>query len=329
MRSFFLLILFLAAPIGIAMKLPEYGPDVTASLTQPLLVVYLITTVFLIPFGRRAALFAAAGATLLAIVNWTDRTSIPSSRTDTIRTDTIALKVIHYNAGELANHQNAADWITQESPDIVFIVQGDSELLQSEALNEALPYRMGGYSHAILSRWPLSVAIDRKTAEPSTRRFLSTTLAAIIDIDGAMPLLAVSPSVPSPRSRALWQNAQERLDGAARIAVALRWNSEAAMIAAGDFNSAPTGVGYRDFQKRTGLLNADQRFFKQATWPTYVPRLFGLAIDHVLVSPHFAVQAHRVGPNLSGDHRPVIVELSIGSQSSSLGMASSKAASDL
>jgi endonuclease/exonuclease/phosphatase (EEP) superfamily protein YafD len=43
--------------------------------------------------------------------------------------------------------------------------------------------------------------------------------------------------------------------------------------------------------------------------PGVLQGVLGLPIDHVLVTPHWAVVARQVGPQLGSDHLPVLVRL--------------------
>jgi endonuclease/exonuclease/phosphatase family metal-dependent hydrolase len=40
-----------------------------------------------------------------------------------------------------------------------------------------------------------------------------------------------------------------------------------------------------------------------------MPRLLGVAIDHIWVSPGIDILARRVGPSFRSDHRPVVMDV--------------------
>ena len=78
------------------------------------------------------------------------------------------------------------------------------------------------------------------------------------------------------------------------------------LVAAGDFNAPVESSHYRDFW--TEFVNA---FAVRGSGfgHTKFTRFHGVRIDHVLVNEAWSVQSCRVGPDLGGDHRPVLVEL--------------------
>lgn len=78
-------------------------------------------------------------------------------------------------------------------------------------------------------------------------------------------------------------------------------------IVAGDANATPwssalLGAHSRDLARITGLL---------PTYPTEGGGIFGISIDHILVSPHFAMVKTERGPDIGSDHLPVRGELQL------------------
>ena len=76
-------------------------------------------------------------------------------------------------------------------------------------------------------------------------------------------------------------------------------------IVAGDANATPwssalLGPHSRDLARITGLA---------PTYPTEGGGILGVSIDHVLVSPHFAMVQTERGPDIGSDHLPVRGEL--------------------
>ncbi|WP_442511948.1 endonuclease/exonuclease/phosphatase family protein [Novipirellula sp. SH528] len=80
-------------------------------------------------------------------------------------------------------------------------------------------------------------------------------------------------------------------------------------IIAGDFNVPVESVYYRDYwgshQNAFSVAGSGFGYTKHT-------RYHGVRIDHVLVNDHWQVISSVVGPDLGGDHRPVIVELAKG-----------------
>ncbi len=81
-------------------------------------------------------------------------------------------------------------------------------------------------------------------------------------------------------------------------------------IVAGDLNSTPYSLLFRQFLEVSGLRDSRTGFGWQPSWPTYVP-LFWLPIDHVLVSPDIVVHKRTTGSYVGSDHYPVMATLSI------------------
>ncbi|NJM07606.1 hypothetical protein HC891_17630 [Candidatus Gracilibacteria bacterium] len=46
----------------------------------------------------------------------------------------------------------------------------------------------------------------------------------------------------------------------------------------------------------------------QGTWPSSLPPLLRIPIDHCLVNAQISIVARSVGPALGGDHTPLLVE---------------------
>ena len=78
------------------------------------------------------------------------------------------------------------------------------------------------------------------------------------------------------------------------------------VIVAGDFNVPVESVYYQDYW--SGMVNAFSEVGSGLGYTKFT-RWHGIRIDHVLVGPTWKPVAARVGPDLGGDHRPVIVEL--------------------
>lgn len=77
-------------------------------------------------------------------------------------------------------------------------------------------------------------------------------------------------------------------------------------IVAGDFNVPVDSASYRDhwshYQNALSIAATGLRYTKHT-------RLHGIRIDHVLADGNWSVASAVVGPDLGGDHRPVIVDL--------------------
>lgn len=78
------------------------------------------------------------------------------------------------------------------------------------------------------------------------------------------------------------------------------------LILMGDFNSAPWSRVQRAFRAATGL---DNRSGWALTWPTWLPWMLRLPLDHVLARGSLAVTDFAAGAPTDSDHLPVIAEV--------------------
>lgn len=81
---------------------------------------------------------------------------------------------------------------------------------------------------------------------------------------------------------------------------------ENSTVIGGDFNVPVESAYYRDYW--SNYTNALSCAGNGLAYTKYT-RLHGIRIDHVLVDSHWNVCSASVGPDLGGDHRPVIVQL--------------------
>ncbi len=83
-------------------------------------------------------------------------------------------------------------------------------------------------------------------------------------------------------------------------------DSSVPLILGGDFNVPIESVHYRDywcdFQNAHSVAGSGLGYTKST-------RHHGIRIDHILADAHWTITRSWVGPNLGGDHRPVIAEL--------------------
>ena len=73
----------------------------------------------------------------------------------------------------------------------------------------------------------------------------------------------------------------------------------------------PWSPYYKGMIRESGLKNARQGYGVKATWSGIPSPVAMLPLDHVLLSPEFAVRDFRVGPDIGSDHRPLVVEVAV------------------
>jgi endonuclease/exonuclease/phosphatase (EEP) superfamily protein YafD len=177
--------------------------------------------------------------------------------------------------------------------------------LAAGGLDDLLPYRVidaqpGGHGSALYSRYPLTGTGSRTSAGG----YRSVT--ATLEVPGAAPVLVESahPAAPfAAHQMAYWMAGQAALDRATP-AGSLR-------LLAGDFNSTLDHVALRSLIA-SGYRDAASVVGRGAV-PTWrydrVPRLPGVALDHVLADRRIGVRGVTVCPVLGSDHRALHAEL--------------------
>jgi endonuclease/exonuclease/phosphatase (EEP) superfamily protein YafD len=77
----------------------------------------------------------------------------------------------------------------------------------------------------------------------------------------------------------------------------------------GDFNVTPWSPLFADLLRDSGLADSCRGFGWQPTWPTRLPAMFRIPIDHCLHGAGVAIVDRRVGPEIGSDHLPLLLEL--------------------
>jgi endonuclease/exonuclease/phosphatase (EEP) superfamily protein YafD len=80
-------------------------------------------------------------------------------------------------------------------------------------------------------------------------------------------------------------------------------------IVLGDLNTTPWSARYRDLLADGGVEDTREGFGLQTSWPSFLPTVLRIPIDHVLVTPDLAAAGREVGPEVGSDHLPVWVDL--------------------
>lgn len=122
----------------------------------------------------------------------------------------------------------------------------------------------------------------------------------------ALRAVATHPLPPAGREYSRWRNEQ-------RDALATYGQSSQPVLLLGDLNTTPWNCHFRRLLKRSGLRNSARGYGVQPTWPN-LPAPLRIPIDHCLHSDEIFVVDRRVGPDVSSDHYPVIVEFVLGGE---------------
>lgn len=227
------------------------------------------------------------------------------------------LRVITYNAGEGGTQPDEfVKLIDRERADVFVVDEWPS------AGSRLLPELGEGWyvaehrTTAVFSRFPIK-STRRLGAErlrkfwraPALRCELDTPFGTVyvVGVHLETPregLEALRASVRRGRTQMEQTTADRRLESELASQLAAEVNGP--VVIAGDFNMPMESAIYRQY------WSSWQNAFGTAGLGyghTKFTRFFGARIDHVLASRDWKVLSARVGPNLGGDHRPLLVEL--------------------
>ena len=79
-------------------------------------------------------------------------------------------------------------------------------------------------------------------------------------------------------------------------------------ILLGDINATPFSFRYQRALDITKLQDSNSGFGYQPTWPAQLPLI---PIDHCFMSRNLVATTRKVGSNISSDHLPLYVEITI------------------
>jgi endonuclease/exonuclease/phosphatase (EEP) superfamily protein YafD len=196
-------------------------------------------------------------------------------------------------------------WLESTRPDLVVLLEVTPDYAAGLARLPAFPFRhlvpsSDAFGITLLSRHPLVQA--RTVSNGSDPAYIE----ARINWRGhPVDLIAWHPMPPISRQDAATRNRNLR-----RLAENAH-HTGIPTVLAGDLNATPwssafSGLGGTGLARASGL---------SPTWPAAGLGLFGIPIDHVLVTPHWSVVSHSVGPDIGSDHLPILVQLVKGNDS--------------
>lgn len=250
---------------------------------------------------RKPVPLAIAGVTLLAVAAQVVPilAGEPLEAGDAPRLRLLSLNVLTANREK----QRVLDYITREDPDVVFLMEVDSEWeealapLATRYPHHVIDAREDNFGVAFFSRAEASALKTIYLGEAA----LPTVTAALRHAGREMRFIGTHPVPPVSGEYARWQRKQMAL-----LAERIR-GLDAPVLLAGDLNATPWGVVYREFTRSTGLAARSVDAPWRATW--HALPFAGLPIDHILCSPELQITARRVGPPVGSDHRPLIAEV--------------------
>lgn len=226
----------------------------------------------------------------------------PAETPGEIRIRLVALNVHTGNA----RHDLVEAFLRASEADLVLLTEVDDRwLTQLAGLTNRWPHQLrqprdDNFGIALFSRWPWTEAriITLGEAELPSLEARIVRGGRRLWVIGTHPLPPGNPAQSAARD--------DQLAAIARRAAEL----EGPRVLAGDLNATPWSPVFRRIEQRSGLRDTLRGRGYQASWPAAFP-LFGIPLDHALVSSDVRVLDRRLGPRVGSDHRPLLLELSL------------------
>lgn len=274
--------------------------DLLAQFTAPALIATAVLTAGLGLLRMKAAgLLSILVAALLAFTVWPQWFPAgPAADPDAPVVRLYSANLFHLNNDTAAIRRS----IEAADPDIVVLIElGEAPGDDLDRLLEGYPHRSTSMlpdreqhrpRSLVASRWPLMA----RTAPPAGLQAVAVTSRSPL---GPIDVVGVHLTRPWPFKDSWGQISQ------AMALDELVKGFDGPVIVAGDFNSVSSARIGRQVRRDMGLRPAPGF---PGTWPSGLPSVLGLTIDHVYASDDLAFVRRRVGADMGSDHRPVVVD---------------------
>ena len=280
---------------------------------QLAIVVVIATIVLLIIKRRKLACIALA----IAVIHIADvgRLYLPSAAASDAAQDAPTLKLLHFNAWSWSNRDPAAfvRYLESSDVDLAFVQESNEDIvdcLKSMHSGFELVWPRGPYQHGehlVLRKMRTGSPIEVISVE---RCRWGRAIDVRIKWQGRI-IAILNPHITIPGSRA---NALERN---AEFAVVAEWAraQQLPSVIIGDLNATPWCSGFRSLLAETKLIDSQQGFGVQGSWPRRPPHalswIFTIPIDHCLHDANWVTLDRRIGPYLGSDHLPLEVTVQL------------------
>lgn len=204
------------------------------------------------------------------------------------------------------------NWVQTEEPDVLFVAEvtpQNFETIKTE-LTEYV------YTHHQPGRGVFGMAVFSKQvpSQPVLAQYFSETSLPTLELiletsDGdSLHVLSTHPYPPGTHSFATRRN--DQLMGLASYLGQL----DSPTVLVGDLNATAYSWIFKALVAESGLNDTRKFRGRFATWPSTLPAVFRVTIDHALVSDELKVVNRKLGPDVGSDHRPLLVEVEVLSQ---------------
>jgi endonuclease/exonuclease/phosphatase (EEP) superfamily protein YafD len=254
-------------------------------------------------FARRAKLAVIFGTLALCNLWFVLRLYLPATSA-AVKVSPVRLMSANAYCGNHDFHR-LLESVARVSPDVLLVIEfNDAWAAALAPLEASYPYhrkqsRKDCWGIALYSRLPVKQLEVRRIGPAD----IPSIFAKFDDTEtGSFYLVGTHPLAPVRAINVERRNGQ--LQALAKLVASL----DGPVILLGDLNTTSWSPHFRDLVKTSGLRDSRKGFGIQSTWPSRLIHL-GIAIDHVLISPEIEVRERTVGPDISSDHRPVIIDL--------------------
>ncbi len=300
------LLLGIAGDAGRAHRLLELTSHFKLQFFLASLVFFFIFSVL----GHKAWMCAAAFCLVLnfsAIAPWYAGERAKSEVDEPKRSVRLMLSNVLYSNH---NYSLFISYVREQNPDIIVCQEvsyrwgRELEVLKAHYPHAIVVPRSGGSGIALYSRWPLSESFVLDLGDASRPSIL-----AGVDFSGTIVnVLTLHPETPIAPADFRSRNMQ--LAAAAALAQKIPGHK----VIIGDLNTTLFSPFLDDLEDRSGMINARRGAGLLPSWPTHLPPLLRIPIDHCFVSPELAVAKIATGRNIGSDHLPLIVDIEVPAQ---------------
>ncbi len=277
---------------------------------------YLIILVFLaicLLFSRRYLwMFVAISLAFTQIFNllpmWRKPTTV-ASRLMNSKVDHVC--IMQYNVDRKNEHVNdIAKWIVDHAEEVDILVLfevTDKWQVAIERVKWLYPYHItqevrGGRSVIVLSKLLVDeLEIQKINQENSAIVIRGSTL----DNDIPFVLYAIHPESPT-----LPAKAKSRNNYVLAASKSIAKEKFLHKILLGDFNMTRFSPYLKEAEKISGLRDSSEGTGWHSSWPAFLPKIFNIPIDGMLISDWIISDSKQTGPAIGSDHYPVITNLS-------------------
>jgi endonuclease/exonuclease/phosphatase (EEP) superfamily protein YafD len=109
--------------------------------------------------------------------------------------------------------------------------------------------------------------------------------------------------LPPPLWREAWETQKETLD---LISKEINRNKNQSFLILGDLNMTTSSSLFQDFYRQLNPKCYSQELFSSGTWPSFMPGVLRLPIDHALSNINFET---KIGFAAGSDHKSIVVRI--------------------